>query len=372
MKGYKPTPLKILITADTVGGVWTYCLELCKALQPYNVQFSVVTTGAKLSMNQWEEVHALQNVRVYETDYLLEWMENPWRDIDESGDYLLQLEEEIQPDLIHLNCYAYGSLKWKAPVVMVAHSDIYSWWISVRREDPPAEWNEYFFRVKRGLEQADLLVAPSAAMLDFINNIYAPAVDHKVIYNARNPNLFSRRAKHETVMSMGRIWDEAKNVNLLATAARKINYTIKLAGDNHFEHNAIDVSQNNVHYLGKLTSRQIADELSTAAIYALPARYEPFGLSALEAALSGCALVLGDIPSLREIWQEHAVYVDTNDADALADTINRLMRSKKTLLQYARNAHSHAMQFAPQVLAHQYMEAYKHLLHRETITEETA
>ncbi len=32
----------------------------------------------------------------------------------------------------------------------------------------------------------------------------------------------------------------------------------------------------------------------------LPARYEPFGLSVLEAALSGCALVLGDIPSLRE------------------------------------------------------------------------
>ena len=42
--------------------------------------------------------------------------------------------------------------------------------------------------------------------------------------------------------------------------------------------------------------------MARASIYALPARYEPFGLSILEAALSGAALVLGDIPSLREVW----------------------------------------------------------------------
>src|ERR1043165_1300718 len=137
MKGNKPA-LKVLMTADTVGGVWTYCMELCKALQPYHVHFSIVTTGAKLSISQWEEVIALPNVKVYETDYLLEWMENPWCDINEMGDYVLQLEQEIQPDIIHLNSYSYGSLAWNAPVIMVAHSDVYSWWLSVRNDDPPA------------------------------------------------------------------------------------------------------------------------------------------------------------------------------------------------------------------------------------------
>jgi glycogen synthase len=372
MRGYKTTPLKILMTADTVGGVWTYCMEICKALQPYNVHFSVVTTGAKLTIDQWEQVHALPNVKVYETDYLLEWMENPWRDIDESGDYLLQLEQEIQPDIVHLNCYAYGSLEWKAPVIMVAHSDVYSWWRSVRNDDPPAEWNEYFFRVKKGLDNADMLIAPSTAMLLSIHNIYAPSTDCKVIYNARNPGLFYKKPKLQTVMSMGRIWDEAKNVKLLVEASYNINYDIKIAGETQFEQNSIEVEHDNIHYLGRLTNRQIADELASAAIYVLPAKYEPFGLSALEAALSGCALVLGDIPSLREIWQEHAVYVNTGDAGALAETINRLMRSKKTLHQFATNAHSHAQQFAPQILAHQYMEVYKQQLQRLTIKAETA
>ena len=65
--------------------------------------------------------------------------------------------------------------------------------------------------------------------------------------------------------------------------------------------------------LGPLAADELADWYGRAAIYALPARYEPFGLSALEAALSGCALVLSDIPSLREIWEDAAFFVSPND-----------------------------------------------------------
>ena len=53
------------------------------------------------------------------------------------------------------------------------------------------------------------------------------------------------------------------------------------------------------------------------AIYASPARYEPFGLGVLEAALSSCALVLGDSPTLREPWSDAALFVPPDDHDAL-------------------------------------------------------
>ena len=61
--------------------------------------------------------------------------------------------------------------------------------------------------------------------------------------------------------------------------------------------------------------------MARAAIYALPARYEPFGLTALEAGLSGCALVLGDIPSLREVWGETACFVPPDDRDAVIEVL---------------------------------------------------
>ena len=37
--------------------------------------------------------------------------------------------------------------------------------------------------------------------------------------------------------------------------------------------------------------------------------YEPFGLAVLEAAQAGCALVLSDIPTFRELWDGAAMFV---------------------------------------------------------------
>ena len=70
--------------------------------------------------------------------------------------------------------------------------------------------------------------------------------------------------------------------------------------------------------LGVVPSDELVRLYGDASIFALPARYEPFGLSILEAALSGCALVLGDIPSLRELWAGAAVFVPPDDHKALS------------------------------------------------------
>ena len=55
-----------------------------------------------------------------------------------------------------------------------------------------------------------------------------------------------------------------------------------------------------------------------ASIYALPARYEPFGLSSWKQP-RGCALVLGDIASLREIC-DAALFIPPDDTERLAST----------------------------------------------------
>ncbi|MEB3829625.1 glycosyltransferase [Phormidium sp. CCY1219] len=63
-----------------------------------------------------------------------------------------------------------------------------------------------------------------------------------------------------------------------------------------------------------MSPEELSHWYARAAIYAFPARYEPFGLSVLEAALSGCALVLGDIPRLREMWGDAAVFANPDVA----------------------------------------------------------
>jgi glycosyltransferase involved in cell wall biosynthesis len=248
----------------------------------------------------------------------------------------------------------------------VAHSDVFSWWISVKKEQPPASWNTYFERVRDGMEGADLLIAPSQAMMEYIRNIYQVTTPGKVIYNGRDARTFYPAQKEPFIFSMGRIWDEAKNIRLLMDAAPAIRYPIKLAGDTSFAGNTSQPEQAPITYLGKLPVSGIAAHLSTASVYVLPALYEPFGLSVLEAALSGCALVLGDIGSLREIWGGNALYVDPADAGALADAVNYLMEDEAVRTAYAGKAFEQASRYSARSMAEKYWQAYSWLLQEKS------
>ena len=106
----------------------------------------------------------------------------------------------------------------------------------------------------------------------------------------------------------------------------------------------------------------MAGWLGRASIFVLPARYEPFGLLPLEAALSGCALVLGDIPSLREVWGDAADFVPPDDHAALATAIASLLTSPRRLIARADSAHAHAARYTADGMAQGYLAAYRDLL----------
>ncbi|MDQ3551532.1 MAG: glycosyltransferase family 4 protein [Bacteroidota bacterium] len=361
--------IQVLMTTDTVGGVWSYSIDLCKSLKDHAF-FHLITTGARMKDWQRKEAEQLENVEVFETDYMLEWMDNPWSNIDESCDWLERLEASIKPDVVHLNAFCYGSLNFKAPSIVVGHSDVYSWWKEVLKEDPPKEYQEYYWRVKKGLDAADIVIAPSQTMLNYLRKIYNVQTPAKVIYNAADEAKFYPSSKKPSVFSMGRIWDAAKNIQLVVNAAPQINAPVLLAGEQK-NNAALQTNTENIMYLGSLSSEEIAEHLSTTAIYCLPAKYEPFGLSVLEAALSGCALVLGNIDSLKEIWGNNARYVDTEDSKALADIINELIQNKDLLNEYAKKAFVHAQAFSLNTMAQNYLQLYQQL-QQKTLKNKTS
>jgi glycosyltransferase involved in cell wall biosynthesis len=95
-----------------------------------------------------------------------------------------------------------------------------------------------------------------------------------------------------------------------------------------------------------------------ASLYVLPARYEPFGLSVLEAASAGCALVLGDIPSLRENWDGSAVFVAPHDEDALVRAIGELIDVAALRRDMAARAHERSKGFTVERMASAYAALY--------------
>jgi glycogen(starch) synthase len=353
--------MKILMTADTLGGVWRYSLELARGLLPYGAEIALATLGAPLSDDQWAEIAELPNVEVFESRYKLVWMDAPWEDLDAAGGWLLNLAHRWQPDLIHLNDYPHGDLPWPAPVLMVGHSCVLSWWQAVRREPAPPAWDRYRETVARGLAAAGRVVAPSAAMLTALQRYYGPLPPAEVIYNGRRLPMPAAPPKESFILAAGRVWDEGKNIDALVRAAVGLPWPVYVAGE--IRHPSGGVPEfANARFLGRLSADELTPWFARASIYALPARYEPFGLSPLEAALAGCALVLGDIPSLREIWGNSAIYVQPDDGRGFRAALKSLAGDDMLRREYARRARERAGGYTLERMAAAYWNAYASLL----------
>jgi glycogen synthase len=348
------------MTADTVGGVWTYALELTRALEPYGIEVLLALMGPPLSAAQRHQARRISNLNLFKSNYKLEWMPDCWSDVKRAGEWLLHLEHRLQPDLIHLNGYAHANLPWNHPTLVAGHSCVFSWWQAVKAETPPAEWQRYKNEVQHGLRAADLVITPSAAMSRALHVHYGPLHNTRVIANGRDPEYFKARPKRQLLLSAGRLWDAAKNIDCVAEVAPELPWPVLIAGD--LQQSTLNSArEQNCRWLGSLSETDLQRWFAAASVYVLPARYEPFGYTPLEAALSGCALVLGDIDSLREIWCDAAVFVDPNDSRALKTTLLELINNSQHRHEMAQRARARAREFSSARMAENYLAAYGEL-----------
>src|SRR5690606_2364783 len=111
--------MNVLMPADAVGGVWTYALELCRALSVHGVDVALATMGPEPTEPQRAQAERLTNVTLHCTSYRLEWMDDPWDDVACAGAWLLALAARERIDLVHLNGFAHAALPWRKPVIVV-------------------------------------------------------------------------------------------------------------------------------------------------------------------------------------------------------------------------------------------------------------
>ena len=352
-------PRHILMTADAAGGVWTYSLELARALDAHGIRLTLAVMGEPPTPDQMREAAGMGRLDVRHRPFRLEWMDDPWDDVDAAGQWLLELAAAAGPDVVHVNGFAHAALPFRAPVVCVAHSCVRSWWRAVKGEAAPERYSEYKRRVEAGLRSAHVVVAPTHAMLTALAGEYEFSNATCAIPNGRSAERFQPAAvKERLIFSAGRIWDEAKNLRALAEVAPALDWPVCVAGEAMHPGGGVH-SAGTVRMLGQLPPAAVSEWLAKASVYALPARYEPFGLSALEAALSGCALVLGDIPSLREVWADAALFVPPSDSGALRDALERVTRSEVLRQDLASRARLRARRFTPERMAMGYLDAYQ-------------
>ena len=130
---------RLLMTADAVGGVWTYALDLARAMSSKGISIALATMGRPPDRAQRAAARRIPNLELFESTFKLEWMDDPWADVRLAGDWLLDLSTRVRPDIIHLNGYVHAALPWPAPTIVVGHSCVLSWWEAVKREPASRE-----------------------------------------------------------------------------------------------------------------------------------------------------------------------------------------------------------------------------------------
>jgi glycosyltransferase involved in cell wall biosynthesis len=236
------------------------------------------------------------------------------------------------------------------PVVAVAHSCLATWWAAVKREGLSDEFRWRSDLTARGLAAADLVVAPTEAFAQATQEAYRLKRRPVTVHNGRAPLPLPDLAQQDFAFTAGRLWDKGKNAATLDRAAARLPFPLHAAGPTRGP-NGDCVELRHLHALGNLDEKEIGRWLAARPVFVSAALYEPFGLAVLEAAAAGCALVLSDIPTFRELWHGVAAFVDPMDSDGFARMAALAVEDDFARAEMGRAAQERAAQFTVEALA---------------------
>ncbi len=354
----------LLMTTDAVGGVFVYAETLAARLCAMGWRITLVVEGPPPSAGQMRALDGIVGLSVVVTDLPLEWMDHGGAETARSRLLLARLARRHRPDIVHVNGYRDALVEWGAPTLVMAHSCCRSWSRACRGADLDATWRNYVEDVSAALDRSQAWASPTKAFRDEMAALYEPARHGLVIPNGTTP-VEPTAGKAPFVLAAGRIWDEAKNIAALLRIASRCAWPIHLAGPIAAEATEVRsdlFTDGTVIWLGALPRPALAAHMRRAAIFVSPARYEPFGLTVLEAAHAGCALVLSDLATFRELWNGAALFVDPEDDEALANALQRLTRTPALRSRLAAAARRRARTYTDARMARTTADLYGRLL----------
>ncbi len=352
--------LRLFMTADAVGGVFTYAVDLAAGLVPHGVETTLAIMGPSAEPAQREAAARVVGLSFIDSHLPLDWLAQDANAADQAATEIAALASWHRADVVHLNTPALACATYERPVVAALHSCLASWWSAVKGGPMPEDFRWRTELTARGLRCADAAVCPTQALAAEVERLYGRRPI--AVPNGRALPEFPSKTKDDGfVFATGRLWDEGKNLATLVTAAPMMDLPVFVAGPLDGP-NGARADAGAITALGALPPEAIRARLAERPIFVAPALYEPFGLGVLEAAQAGCALVLADIPTFRELWSGAAIFVSPRDAAGFATAVNRLHRRADERHRMGTAARERAGRYSVAAMARRMMHIYAGLL----------
>lgn len=348
------TPTRhVLVTLDAVGGVWTYALDLARGLTAAGDRVTLALLGPAPDDARREEAGTIAGATLVETGLPLDWLCDDAAPVRAAGAAIATLARQVGATLVHLNTPALAAGQhYTQPVVVAAHGCVATWWDAAwpGAELPPTlAWHRALSA--EGYAAADALIAPTHAFARDVARVYALGRTPVAVHNGRTPVARPSAATLAAhALTAGRLWDRVKNIATLDSAAALAATPIHAAGPVAGP-NGEQVRPAHLHLLGTLDGDALAARLAARPVFVSAATFEPFGLAVLEAAQAGCALVLADIASARELWEGAATFVPADDAPAFAAAIDALVAAPDRRRALGEAARTRASRYTPAAMA---------------------
>jgi glycogen(starch) synthase len=354
-------PARVLITADAIGGIWTYALDLASGLAASGIEVTFAVLGPSPSASQMRDAQAIAGLTLIDTGLTLDWMASGPGEIRNAGVGIREIARRSRADLIHLNSPALAAGGgFSAPLLGACHSCLATWWSAVKDGPMPADFQWRTAALWQGLLECNALLAPSESFAADTARTYG-TLTPLVVRNGRRRASLQPASRHRLVFTSGRLWDEGKNIAALDAAAGLMSAPLYAAGPLNGPAGGAPRELAHARALGALPAADIANWLARSPVYASAAIYEPFGLGVLEAAQAGCALVLSDIRTFRELWDGAAVFVDPRKPHLVAEILDALATSEAEARAWGRRAQDRSTCFTVDAMSQGVLAIYRDL-----------
>ena len=195
----------------------------------------------------------------------------------------------------------------------------------------------YDYMLKVNLKRCSEIITVSESSKKTIVDRYSyPSSKINVVYNTLDSEFFvasnqslNNKSSFNVLYTGGN--EYRKNINRLLDALERLllqrpNTKLLVTGGhiNAWQKNFMNRGaslRNAVHFLGKLSVNELKNAYLSADVVVYPSLCEGFGRACLEAMATGTPIACSDLPVLREVAKDYAVYFDPYSFSDIADKI---------------------------------------------------
>lgn len=239
----------------------------------------------------------------------------------------------------------------------------------------PLYWGKYAayrISVKIAVKKAKKIIVPSHAVEKDVAH-YFPSAKNKTVVTYEgapkaNELLVTSHKSQPYLLYVGNLYPH-KNVETLARSMKHLG-GIKLliaGGRSAFEEKFTkflkeEKLEDRVKLMGHVTDSQLAGLYQNAQAFVFPTLSEGFGLPGLEAMAYGCPVICSDIPVLKEVYGQAALYFNPHVVEDISDKISRAISNKRLQKSLIKNGFERVKKYSWQKMAQQTLNVYKEVL----------